>query len=286
MKNGSDGIEFDQEFTINTVLGDQLEIENLADVTGDGTKDIIWRNYETSENAIWEVNYDAGNTEQPFNVDSSNTKFITSVTDPNWKIVESGDFNNDNISDILWHNDATGENAIWLMENDAENGSSINRAYFLNDLDDLNWKVEGVADFNQDGKDDILWRNYGTGENAIWLMEDESSLGDEITGDTGLTVTWQQRNDDGSVRTALEAGSGVFFLETRDLTWDIEGVADYTNDGTPDILWRNYETGENAIWVMGSDDTGVNLDQGYFIDSKPLEWQVESPTTNNDVSIV
>ena len=282
MKNGTNGIEFDQEFALTTVPDVNFKIENLADVTGDGVKDIIWRNYATSDNAIWEVNYDPGNTQQPFNINSPNTKFITRAEDPNWKIVESGDFNNDDISDILWHNDSTGENAIWLMKNDPNNGSSIDTAYFLNDLEDLDWKVEGVADFNQDGNDDILWRNYRTGQNAVWLMEQQSTLGAEVVGDTGLTVTWQQRNSDGTVQTALEAGSGVFFMPVPDLAWDIEGVADYTGDDIPDILWRNYGTGENAIWKMASDGSSVNLDTGYFIDSKPLGWQIESPTTNND----
>jgi len=281
MKNGTDGIEFDQKFTINTVPGSQLEIESFADVTGNGTKDIVWRNYATGENAIWQINYDAANTQQPFSLDSTNTKFITSVSDPNWKIVESGDFNNDNISDLLWRNDSTGQNAIWLMKNDPNNGPSLDTSYFLNDVNDLNWKIEGVADFNQDGNDDILWRNYSTGENAVWLMEQESSLGAEVVDNTGLTVTWRQRNSDGSIQTPRNAGSGVFLAPNQDLAWDIEGVADYTKDGTPDILWRNYGTGENAIWEIGSNANGINAVE-YSIGSKALAWQIESPTTNND----
>jgi FG-GAP repeat len=35
---------------------------------------------------------------------------------------------------------------------------------------DLNWQVLAVADFDGDGKADILWRNTATGDNAIWLM--------------------------------------------------------------------------------------------------------------------
>jgi hypothetical protein len=35
---------------------------------------------------------------------------------------------------------------------------------------DPNWKIAGVADFNSDGKPDILWRNTSTGQNYAWLM--------------------------------------------------------------------------------------------------------------------
>lgn len=32
------------------------------------------------------------------------------------------------------------------------------------------WTIEGTGDFNKDGNIDILWRNYRTGRNVIWLM--------------------------------------------------------------------------------------------------------------------
>ncbi|NJL09937.1 MAG: hypothetical protein HC908_06420, partial [Calothrix sp. SM1_7_51] len=38
-------------------------------------------------------------------------------------------------------------------------------------VDDLDWKMITAADFNGDGKDDILWRNSRTGENAVWFMD-------------------------------------------------------------------------------------------------------------------
>jgi hypothetical protein len=35
---------------------------------------------------------------------------------------------------------------------------------------DTNWEIVGTADFNSDGKTDILWRNKSTGQNIVWLM--------------------------------------------------------------------------------------------------------------------
>jgi len=34
----------------------------------------------------------------------------------------------------------------------------------------LGWQQVGSADFNNDGKPDLLWRNYTTGVNRVWFM--------------------------------------------------------------------------------------------------------------------
>ncbi|MCY7321784.1 MAG: PPC domain-containing protein, partial [Phormidesmis sp. CAN_BIN36] len=58
---------------------------------------------------------------------------------------------------LTWRNYATGENAVWLMNNNA-----IESAVYLTQVPDPNWKIEGVADFNHDGQVDLVWRNYAT----------------------------------------------------------------------------------------------------------------------------
>jgi hypothetical protein len=89
----------------------------------------------------------------------------TTLADLNWQIISTADFNRDGNADILWRNQATGENAIWQM-----NSTGYQTGYFLTTVADLNWRLLDTGDFNGDGTADLLWRNQATGENAIWQM--------------------------------------------------------------------------------------------------------------------
>jgi hypothetical protein len=61
---------------------------------------------------------------------------LATVADLNWKIAAVGDFDGDSKSDILWHNNATGQNQIWFM-----NGGTLTTAAWLATTADLNWSL-------------------------------------------------------------------------------------------------------------------------------------------------
>jgi hypothetical protein len=86
---------------------------------------------------------------------------------------------------------------------------------------DSGWEVGGVGDFTNDGKADILLRNYVTGANGIWQM-----------GATGVV----SYTDLPTV--APNAG------------WEIVSTGDFTQDGNNDILWWNYFSGQTHVWSM------------------------------------
>jgi len=83
-----------------------------------------------------------------------------------WSVAQTGDFNNDGYTDILWHN-TNGDTAIWLM---TPNGTQV-QVLSTTDLGVVptSWKIAGTGDFNADGFADILWRNTN-GDTSIWLM--------------------------------------------------------------------------------------------------------------------
>ncbi len=150
--------------------------------------------------------------------------------------IVGADFNGDGMSDILWRNSTTGQNAIWLM-----NGTTLSSNAPISTVTDLNWSIAGIGDFDGNGKSDILWRNRATGEDAIWLMN-------------GTTVT----------------GGGQIPTE-GDLNWSIAGVGDFDGNGKSDILWRHRVTGENAIWLVN----GTGLSGGGLIPTEAdLNWSI------------
>src|SRR5204863_358820 len=127
----------------------------LADFSGDGHSDVLWRNTSTGENYIYLMN----------GLTIASQGSINAVSDQAWQVKGIGDFDGDGKADLLWRNTSTGENYIWLM-----NGLTIARPGSINSLSDQAWQVQGIGDYDGDGRADLLWRNSSTGENYIWLM--------------------------------------------------------------------------------------------------------------------
>ncbi|AFZ02477.1 DUF4347 domain-containing protein [Calothrix sp. PCC 6303] len=89
----------------------------------------------------------------------------------------------------------------------------------------------------------LLWRNSGNGENAVWQIKNDFTL-----------------------------QSGYFITQVPDANWEITGTDDFNGDGIADIVWRNKASGENAIWEMKNDFT---LKSGQFITQRPdANWQI------------
>jgi len=155
----------------------------------------------------------------------ANYAMLDTVLDVNWNLVGTGDFDGDGKVDILWRNNSTGQNVIWLM-----NGVTRAGYAFLPWVTDTNWRIMGTGDFNGDGKVDILWRSYSTGQNVVWIMN-------------GVTYT-----------------DLVYLNTVSDQRTQIVGTGDFNGDGKVDILWRNLWTGQNAIWYLdGTTYTGYDL---------------------------
>ena len=104
--------------------------------------------------------------------------------------------------------------------------------------------MAGTADFNGDGKGDILWLD-NTGNVAIWLMN-------------GLSIS--------------QAGG----LGNVGIYWVVAQTGDYNGDGRSDILWRNTLTGDTAIWFMN----GLQISSTAGVGTVPLVWTVQG--TNAD----
>ncbi|MEM7552746.1 MAG: S8 family serine peptidase [Cyanobacteria bacterium P01_A01_bin.84] len=190
-------------------------------------------------------------------------------------------------TDILWRNYATGENAVWYMDN-----SVLTNGAYLTPEENINWSIEATGDFNNDGEADILWRNYATGDNYLEYMNDgilnggvyltsvtDTSWSIEETGDfnsDGETdILWRNyTTGDNAVWYMNDSTltNGAYITPVTDINWNIEGTGDFNSDGETDILWRNYTTGENALWYM-NDSTLTN--GAYITPVTDTRWNIE-----------
>ena len=121
-------------------------------------------------------------------------------------------------SDILWQNN-DGTAGIWLMNGftaTSVGAAGPNGPWPYNP--GPSWHVKGDADFDFDGRSDILWQN-DDGTPGIWRMN----------GLAAVTI--------GPVGT------------NPGPAWHIKGTGDFNFDGPADILWQN-DDGTPGIWLM------------------------------------
>jgi ELWxxDGT repeat protein len=152
------------------------------------------------------------------------------------------------------------------------------------------WTIAAQADFDRDGKADILWHNEQTGANVIWKMGANGvetpvglqTVGDlnwqiigaaDFNGDGKTDILWQnkvtgwvnywQMND-------LAWQQSVVLPTVSDLNFKVAAIADFDQDGKADIMWRNQTNGWNVIWKMGA----TGFQQSIGLTSVPIDWQV------------
>jgi hypothetical protein len=139
-----------------TLVSMDWSVAGVADFSGDGKADILWRNVD-GRIAEWTMN----------GLMVAGGGFVNggaSVT-PDWTIAGVGDFSGDHKADILWQN-TDGRVGLWQMD-----GANLVLGGFANGGTPVipDWHIAGVGDFSGDGRSDILWRN-DDGRIAEWNM--------------------------------------------------------------------------------------------------------------------
>lgn len=211
-------------------------IPSGTDLNGDKHSDLLWRNVAQGWISAWFMN------------GSAVTKglYLTpnQVADTSWRVAAMADFNGDGKLDIIWQNDAQGWVSVWFM-----NGTTMAGAQYLtpNQVADTNWKIVSAADFNGDGKPDLLWWNQSTGMLSVWLMNGTQLI-------RGVYLTPNQ---------------------VADTNWVPVGTGDFNGDGKPDILWRNKSNGMLAVWLMN----GLQLMKGVYLSPNQVSdtnWEIRA----------
>jgi hypothetical protein len=255
------GEDFDSLFQ---VADSNWRLDAAADFNGDSKTDLLWRNYKTGENAVWFMNGSKflSNSATPQAGDSA---ALLKFEDPNWQIEGAGDLNGDTKTDIVWRNTKTGDTAIWFLNgtqfinNNASPQLGTDYA-FTQKVGDVNWRVEAVADFNRDGKSDLVWRNGKTGETAVWFMN-----GAKFAVNPSAPV----------------AGADFVSLGAIDPSLEIKDAADYDGNGTTDLLVYNKSNGSSSMWFLtelsaGSLNGSSNWRRGDLLTVSDPSWQMKS----------
>ena len=132
--------------------------------------------------------------------------------------------------------------------------------------------LSSVFGVNNDGKTDIYWRNYATGDDSAWTMNGSSyvstmTLAYQANTNWVLVATGDFNNDgdlDLLWRNSTNGMNAVWFLmggtyrssavlqPLTDTNWEVAGTGYFggAGDKNIDILWRNKSTGDNAIWFL------------------------------------
>jgi hypothetical protein len=225
-------------FTNPPVLADpRWKIVGTNDFNGDGQMDLLWRHAASGENVLWFLN----------GVDLVSGTFTNpaALQDVRWQMVGTGDFNLDARPDILWRHDSSGENVVWFMF-----GSLLTSGTFTTPdaLEDVRWKMAGVADFDRDGRQDILWHHTHSGEAVLWYMNGTVLRSGTFTDPPGLP----------------------------DVGWRMAAVGDYNADQKPDIVWRHQVSGQNVVWFMDDNVliSGTFTNPSTFPD---VNWKLVGP---------
>ena len=223
----------------NTYLGSNFlapsltgwTVVGVADFNGDGKPDMVWQNPNQGV-VVWYMGGTQGKT-------YLGSTFLAAPV-PGWTVVAVGDFNGDGKPDLVWQNPDQGV-AVWYM-----GGSQGNTYLGSNFLTPSvpGWNVVGTADFNGDGKPDLVWQNPSQGV-LVWYMGGSQ-------GATYLGSSW-----------LAPVVSG----------WRVVGAADFNGDGIPDLVWQNQTSQQVVVWYMTGSQGNV------YLGSNPLSGNVPGWTT-------
>jgi hypothetical protein len=154
-------------------------VAGVGDFDRDGKADILWRNQVTGENYLFPMD---GLAIKP------GEGYLRTVPEP-WRIVCVADFNGDGRADVLWRNATSGENYLYPM--DAT--SILATEGYVRAVADTQWRVRACADYDGDGKADVLWRNAATGENYFYPMDGTTILPGEGYLRIVVDLNWEPR---------------------------------------------------------------------------------------------
>lgn len=239
----------------NVALPASARVEAMADFDGDGKSDILWRNTTTGRVSVWQLDGStvvAGAVTGPVTNSGANLDLSSA-----WQVLGAADMTGDGKADILARNTSNGTLFLWQMDGrsvvSGANTGTVMSGGLPGTLASASWNIEGLADFSGDGKADVLIRNRSTGALFVWAMNGRNTVAGASTG------------------AVMQNGAAL----SLPLAWQIEATADFSGDGKADMLFRNQNTGQLAMWTMnGTSAAGSMVQLNGATAVVPLSWSI------------
>jgi hypothetical protein len=192
----------------------------VGDIDNDQDDDLVWIDTTNSSVVAWRMN----------GLVKTN---VTLGTAASREYLCMADVDADGDDDIFWRRNSDRQINVWVLEDGAVNSNSAieGNPTGVN----IVWSVRSVADFNDDGKADLLWRNSTTGQLVCWYFNN-------------LLVA-------GINQIATNPGPGV----------DVQDLTDIDGDNDPDVLFRATGGGTISAWTMD----GITIESSTVIRTLP-----------------
>ena len=247
-----------------SALGVDWTPTGLDDFNGDGKGDMLWSRASTGQAVIIQLD----------GALITAAALLNGAMGANWGVKATGNFDDDGKADILWLRDngnGTNSVAVWNMDGFAITNSSVNFGLTPNPINGLiasSSQIAGVGDLNNDGRDDIVWRDATTGLASVWLNNFSgalpSALSDQHATDWTLRgiadfnsdgrddILWHDTTTNAVEIWTMDANTrtSTVTLPSIGADWKLAGISDGTGDGIPDIYWT--QNGQVVIWELGA----------------------------------
>ena len=164
-----------------------------------------------------------------------------------WQIDGGGDLDGDTDIDILMHRDQPAGRELLFLQLD---GGTVLQGVSLGTVG-VDWDVDGIGDFNNDGTADLLMSRDAGGVREL----------------QAYTI------QNGAVQSAHLIG-----ITGQD--WQVDGVRDFDGDGTDDILMHQDAGGVRTISVLEMQNGNVST--VHEVGQIGTDWQIDAAGDFND----